>query len=245
MAVDGSSLPATDVALILEAPTNQPVADHREFVNGRVTASVAISQHPHQETRLFVNGRRVQEVAAAALPQQQLREVEGADACRPARPWFEDIIGFTASGDKRRRLVLFDGMCRLCLGFVGLVVGRDPAGLFCFAPLQSDLGQEVLAWHGLERDLDSVVLHREGEAFIRSSAALEILGEVEGVMSALYSFIWLPRPLRDWGYELVAKSRFSLLGHTTISESADEAITARLLDTWEPNPDDPTHICSS
>uniref|UniRef100_A0A6T9LSG4 DUF393 domain-containing protein n=1 Tax=Alexandrium catenella TaxID=2925 RepID=A0A6T9LSG4_ALECA len=211
--------------------------DRRHFANGCLGSEPAELSQP-RDRKLFTNG---QEVADSAMPPTAAIETGGAGI---KGPWFGDLLGTTPSGEKRR-LILFDGMCRLCMGFVGIVVSRDSHGLFRFAPLQSDLGQEVLAWHGLPKDLDSVVLHRDGEVFIRSSAALEILREVDGVLSALYGFIYLPRALRDLGYELVAKSRYSILGHTTISKSGSEAILARLLDTWEPDPNDPMHDCSS
>eukprot|EP00929_Paragymnodinium_shiwhaense_P047493 TRINITY_DN24092_c0_g1_i1.p1 TRINITY_DN24092_c0_g1~~TRINITY_DN24092_c0_g1_i1.p1 ORF type:complete len:182 (+),score=50.88 TRINITY_DN24092_c0_g1_i1:94-639(+) len=141
------------------------------------------------------------------------------------------------------RLVLFDGRCRLCMGFVDIVVARDPQGVFKFAPLQSELGQRVLEFFGFPPDLDSVVLIRNGEAFIKSEAALNIIGELRGPLSAMYGFKVLPRVLRDFGYEIVAKSRYSLLGHSSIA-NLESSAKGRLLDHWEPSPDDLPHMCS-
>ncbi|CAJ1367851.1 unnamed protein product [Effrenium voratum] len=84
----------------------------------------------------------------------------------------QTLLGESAHGP--RRLILFDGQCRLCLGFVSIVVGRDSSDLFRFAPLQSALGQEVLASFSLPKDLDSVVLLRENQIFTHSDAALEV-----------------------------------------------------------------------
>eukprot|EP00931_Biecheleriopsis_adriatica_P058177 TRINITY_DN34575_c0_g1_i1.p1 TRINITY_DN34575_c0_g1~~TRINITY_DN34575_c0_g1_i1.p1 ORF type:complete len:194 (+),score=35.11 TRINITY_DN34575_c0_g1_i1:64-645(+) len=157
---------------------------------------------------------------------------------------FEADLGVNRAGCQRR-LVLFDGQCRLCLGFVAIVVGRDSSDLFRFAPLQSPLGQKVLAYHELPKDLDSVVLHRLGRAFTHSDAALEVIGDLDGIVSGLWGLKAIPKVIRDWGYDLVAKSRFMLLGHSSVSETGDEAITAKLVDTWEPDPNNPSHICSS
>eukprot|EP00913_Durusdinium_trenchii_P011631 g10924.t1 len=82
------------------------------------------------------------------------------------------LLGTSENGTARR-LLLFDGQSRLCLGFVSIVVGRDSSDLFRFAPLQSDLGQEVLLSHGVPKDIDSVVLLRDGEVYTHSDAALE------------------------------------------------------------------------
>ena len=154
------------------------------------------------------------------------------------------LLGQNAAGTTRR-LILFDGQCRLCLGFVSIVVGRDSSDLFRFAPLQSKLGQEVLRSHNVPQDIDSVVLLREDQVFTHSDAALEVLGELDGIISGLWALTVIPQSIRDLGYYMVAKSRYMLLGQTSISEAADHFIKARLLDSWEPDPNDPLHECSS
>ncbi|MCX6629737.1 MAG: DCC1-like thiol-disulfide oxidoreductase family protein, partial [Candidatus Solibacter sp.] len=43
-----------------------------------------------------------------------------------------------------RSVILFDGVCPLCCGFVRFVLRRDPAGRFAFAPLESQFARERL-----------------------------------------------------------------------------------------------------
>ncbi len=38
-------------------------------------------------------------------------------------------------------IILFDGICKLCDGFVGFISKRDRSGKFRFIPLQSAKGQ--------------------------------------------------------------------------------------------------------
>ncbi|CAE7938648.1 yuxK [Symbiodinium sp. KB8] len=149
------------------------------------------------------------------------------------------------SQGETRRLILFDGQCRLCLGFVAVVVSRDSGDRFRFAPLQSKLGQEILVWKEQPKDLDSVVLLRNWEAFTHSDAALEVIGELDGVISGLWGLKVIPRIIRDWGYGLVAKTRFMLLGHTSVDQVADDLVKARLVDTWEPDASKGEHVCRS
>ncbi|CAE7661554.1 yuxK [Symbiodinium sp. CCMP2456] len=149
------------------------------------------------------------------------------------------------SQGETRRLILFDGQCRLCLGFVAVVVSRDSGDRFRFAPLQSNLGQEILVWKEQPKDLDSVVLLRNWEAFTHSDAALEVIGELDGVISGLWGLKVIPRIIRDWGYGLVAKTRFMLLGHTSVDQVADDLVKARLVDTWEPDASKGEHVCRS
>eukprot|EP00930_Biecheleria_cincta_P070140 TRINITY_DN57789_c0_g1_i1.p1 TRINITY_DN57789_c0_g1~~TRINITY_DN57789_c0_g1_i1.p1 ORF type:complete len:189 (+),score=36.26 TRINITY_DN57789_c0_g1_i1:39-605(+) len=187
------------------------------------------------ERKYFVNGKEATEEEVNKLEDTQ------AQAAEPPSP-FEVLLEHSTA---QRRLILFDGQCRLCLGFIAIVAGRDSRDLFRFAPLQSGLGQRVLAWHALPKDLDSVVLHRDGAVFTHSDAALEVLGDLDGAVSSLWGLKVIPRFVRDWGYELVAKSRFMLLGHSSVGEDGSAEIKAKLADTWEPDPNDPSHICSS
>eukprot|EP00448_Togula_jolla_P006096 CAMPEP_0170615154 /NCGR_PEP_ID=MMETSP0224-20130122/25184_1 /TAXON_ID=285029 /ORGANISM="Togula jolla, Strain CCCM 725" /LENGTH=210 /DNA_ID=CAMNT_0010940863 /DNA_START=50 /DNA_END=682 /DNA_ORIENTATION=- len=202
------------------------------------------------ERTYFVNGRQVpaeaqeaRELVAHAMASPSSSSTENR-LQQELRSTLEKKLG-TSSDGIPRRLVLFDGMCRLCFGFLAVVVPRDSLDRFRFAPLQSKLGQQVLAWKGLPLDIDSVVLIRDNEVFVRSSAALNILGELDGVASALSYLTIIPRPLRDFGYEMVAKSRYVMLGHATEAQKSKQEITARMVDTWEADPDDPSHVCKS
>ena len=47
---------------------------------------------------------------------------------------------------KEEQVVLFDGVCNLCNGFVQFIIKRDPKARFKFAALQSELGQRLLVY---------------------------------------------------------------------------------------------------
>lgn len=54
-------------------------------------------------------------------------------------------------------VLLYDGVCGLCNRMVQFVLQRDPAGVFRFASLQSELAASILSRHWLDaRDLDTV-----------------------------------------------------------------------------------------
>ena len=46
-------------------------------------------------------------------------------------------------------VILFDGVCNLCNGFVQFLIHHDQASRFRFAALQSDAAQALLVAHGL------------------------------------------------------------------------------------------------
>jgi predicted DCC family thiol-disulfide oxidoreductase YuxK len=112
------------------------------------------------------------------------------------------------------RIVLFDGVCNYCNSMVNFTIGHDPEKKFKFATLQSETGQELLAKHGIDKDVDSVILIEDGHAFMHSTAGLRIARNLSGIYSLSYVFIIIPAFIRDWAYTLFAKYRYRLFGRT-------------------------------
>jgi len=118
-----------------------------------------------------------------------------------------------APAPENHPVVLFDGVCNLCTGTVQFLIRRDPEGLFRFAPLQSDVAQELLAEHGLaDHDLDSIVLIEGEETYVKSDAAIRIGVLLGGVYRLLGPTRYLPRLLREAVYDFVAKYRYRVFG---------------------------------
>ncbi len=109
-------------------------------------------------------------------------------------------------------IVLFDGVCNFCDASVNFIISRDKAGVFRFAPLQSDIGRALVAKYSIPADVDSVILIENGRAFLHSDAALQIAKRLGGGWTLLTVFRIVPRPIRDWFYKLFAKYRYRLFG---------------------------------
>jgi predicted DCC family thiol-disulfide oxidoreductase YuxK len=110
-------------------------------------------------------------------------------------------------------VIVFDGVCNLCNGFVQFVIARDPSARFRFAALQSDAGRRLLQTAAVAEPFpDAVVLVESGRAFIRSTAALRIVRRLRAPWPLAYSLIAVPRPIRDWVYNLVARHRYRWFG---------------------------------
>ena len=111
-------------------------------------------------------------------------------------------------------ILLFDGVCNFCNGWVDFVIRRDPNGAIRFAALQSPEGAAVLKEVGLPSDyLDTVVLI-EGDGRVRSASTgvLETLRKLQGPWPLLYFLIIVPAPIRDFVYRRVAKARYRWFG---------------------------------
>ena len=109
-------------------------------------------------------------------------------------------------------LLLFDGECGLCSAAVQFILKRDRRRRLRFAALQTELGREIMAAQGLDpSDLRTMVLRTElGEVLVRSDAALAAAGELRWPWRWATVLRWIPRPLRDTVYRLIAKYRHRL-----------------------------------
>ena len=112
-----------------------------------------------------------------------------------------------------KAVVLFDGVCNLCNGAVDFIVRHDRYNRFMFASLQSEAGQELLKHYQLPtHQFDSMVLIKEGKLYQRSTAALEIAGELPGALRLLAVFKAVPAPVRDAVYNFIAQNRYRFFG---------------------------------
>ena len=127
-------------------------------------------------------------------------------------------------------IILFDGVCNLCDGFVQFVIQHDSKEQFCFASLQSETGREILARHQLPQDqLSTIVLSRGDEFFTKSDAALRILSNLDGILKLTGIFLFLPRFVRDIFYDLVARNRYRLFGRKDACMIPTPELRARFL----------------
>jgi predicted DCC family thiol-disulfide oxidoreductase YuxK len=127
-------------------------------------------------------------------------------------------------------VVLYDGTCGLCDRSVQLILRHDRRGRFRFAALQSDIGRALLERHGLPVDaLDTVVLVEDGRAWQKSAAALRIARGMDAPWPAFRAFAIVPRPVRDFFYDRVAKSRYRIFGRVDACMLPPPEVRARFL----------------
>jgi predicted DCC family thiol-disulfide oxidoreductase YuxK len=128
-------------------------------------------------------------------------------------------------------VILFDGVCNLCSGSVQFIINRDPSGIFRFATLQSETGKNLVSKFDLPNDKpDAIILVENSEYYSRSTAALRILQRLGSLWQLLYVFILVPRPIRDYFYDIVARNRYKWYGKRAQCMIPSEDIKSRFLE---------------
>ena len=129
-------------------------------------------------------------------------------------------------------IILFDGVCNFCNGAVNFIIERDKTGYFKFAPLQSEIGEKLLAENGIDKSVtDSVVLIEDGQVYTYSTAALRVARKLSGAWSWLYGFWIVPKFIRDFAYKLFAKNRYRMFGKQEACMLPTPDVRARFLAT--------------
>lgn len=105
-------------------------------------------------------------------------------------------------------IIVFDGICVLCNGWVRFLLGRD-GGRYRFASMQSPEGKRLLATHGLDPDDPaSFLLVEPMGAWTDSDAVARVLASLGGAWRLADAIVWIPRTLRDPLYRLIARNRY-------------------------------------
>lgn len=111
------------------------------------------------------------------------------------------------------RVVLFDGVCKLCNGWVRFVIRHDRARRIRLASMQSVQGQALLVRFGLPTEyFDSMAYIEHGRLFLRSDAVLRIVAQFPWPWRALGILRLCPGSVRDWCYDRIARNRYRLFG---------------------------------
>ncbi len=112
-------------------------------------------------------------------------------------------------------VILFDGVCNFCNHSVQQILKWDRKGLYQFASLQGDFGQNFLKENHLSPDeFDSILLVQPNGSFSqKSEAALEIIKSFSPLTFALSLILKrIPINIRDKIYDLIAENRYLLFG---------------------------------
>ena len=127
-------------------------------------------------------------------------------------------------------VILYDGVCVFCSRWVRFVAARDKERRFRFTAIQSGYGTRLARAFGINPDdPDTNAVVHGGEVFFKSDAALTVLGHLPrwGWVRALR---FVPKPLRDAVYNLVARNRYRIFGKYEACFVPDAELRARVME---------------
>lgn len=126
-------------------------------------------------------------------------------------------------------IILFDGTCAFCERSVRLIAARD-GGYHRFGASQNPEGRALLEQFGTTRDAArSIILIDGDQIYLRSDAVLRIAGRMRAPWNYARVFLWVPRPIRDAVYRVVAAIRIRLAGTSNACEIPPPEIRNRLI----------------
>ena len=130
-------------------------------------------------------------------------------------------------------LIVFDGVCVLCAGWVKFVIPRDKGGHYRFLAIQAPAGAALAGRFGVDPDYpQTTVVIRGGKAWFKSDSALRIWQDLPWWRWT--GIFWVvPRGLRNFLYDRIALNRYRLFGRTQTCLVPTPEIRSRFVSTLE------------
>ena len=114
---------------------------------------------------------------------------------------------------KGKSIILFDGVCNLCNSAVNFIIKHDKKEHYLFASLQSDAAKEILLQFPSKKiDFTSIILIENEIYYNKSTASLLISKQLNGGFKLIYLLIIIPKSIRDFVYDYIAKNRYQWFG---------------------------------
>lgn len=111
--------------------------------------------------------------------------------------------------------MIFDTNCVLCSGFVRFILKYEKDEQIIFVNAWSDTGLEIAKEYGLDRTAlnQTYLVVSDGVGFTKSDAGIIILSHLKAPWNWLRVLRFIPRPIRDVVYSVVAKRRYKWFGY--------------------------------
>ena len=128
-------------------------------------------------------------------------------------------------------IILFDGICNFCNRTINIILKYDKVAHFQFAASQSNAAIDIMQAFKIEQiAIASVILIDNEKVYTKTDAVIQIARHLKG-WPRLFRFIkFIPKPIRDCGYDLIAKNRYILFGKKASCMIPDASIRRRFLE---------------
>lgn len=108
--------------------------------------------------------------------------------------------------------IIFDGECALCNRSVMFVLNNDKTKSIIACSNNSIKAKELIDKHSINVNINSTIIYiYDNDVYYKSSAIINIFKQLKGVYPLLYSFILIPKSIRDFVYDFVAKHRKKII----------------------------------
>jgi predicted DCC family thiol-disulfide oxidoreductase YuxK len=128
-----------------------------------------------------------------------------------------------------RPVFVFDGVCVLCSGGAAWLMRHDKKRLFRMTTAQTPLGAALYVHYGIDWN-ETYLLVSSGLPYTKSSGYLHMCRVLGGWWRLFLVFGLIPRALRDWGYDIIARNRYRWFGKVEYCELIPGDTRAMLLD---------------
>ena len=106
------------------------------------------------------------------------------------------------------QVIIFDGVCGLCNKSVDILIKIDKEKIFTYTSLQGEFVKTL----DIEPNIDSILFYQDGTVYYKSTAILKIFQALGGVWVFMTVFYLIPRSIRDFIYDIIAKYRYKIFG---------------------------------
>jgi predicted DCC family thiol-disulfide oxidoreductase YuxK len=125
-------------------------------------------------------------------------------------------------------VLLYDGLCVLCSATVRYTLKHERGETIRFVAIQSSAGQALARAYGLDaNNPDSFLLMEEGRAFAKADGVMALARHLKGPARLIGVARFVPRPIRNWLYDRIARNRYRIFGKRSVCLIPDPAISHR------------------
>lgn len=106
------------------------------------------------------------------------------------------------------QIIIFDGICGLCNRSVDILIKLDSQKQFKYTSLQGTFVKTL----EINPNIDSIIFYGDSTLYYKSTAILKIFNALGGLWKLANIFYVIPRVVRDFIYDIIAKYRYNIFG---------------------------------
>jgi predicted DCC family thiol-disulfide oxidoreductase YuxK len=119
--------------------------------------------------------------------------------------------------DPGARVIVFDGICHVCSGWVRFLSRHRIDPPFQLIPMQSAAGKALLVEYGIDpEDPATFLVLDQGQRLIESDASIHVIAALGGPWRMFNVARIIPQRWRDALYQTLARNRYRWFGRRSV-----------------------------